>query len=329
MRSSHPWRRRVLQAFCLTLASAALPFAAQAQANYPDRPLRIIVPFTAGGSSDIQGRLLAKYLGQLYNQPVVVENRPGVGGTLGPATMSRTAKPDGYTVALYTLAMLRMPYMQKTSWDPINDFTFILGLSGYTFGFTVRADSPYKTFNEYIEAARKNPGSVDYGSTGVGSSPHLLIEEVAINAKVKLNHVPYKGNADMQQALLGGHVMAQSDATGWDQFVDSGKMRLLVTFGDKRTTRWPDVPTAQELGYKVVSTSPYGLAGPKGMDPAVVKTLHDAFKKALFDPASIEIMKQLNQEPAYRDSADYKAWAQATYVKEKSLIEYLGLMAKD
>lgn len=329
MRSSHPWRRRVLQAFCLTLASAALPFAAQAQANYPDRPLRIIVPFTAGGSSDIQGRLLAKYLGQLYNQPVVVENRPGVGGTLGPATMSRTAKPDGYTVALYTLAMLRMPYMQKTSWDPINDFTFILGLSGYTFGFTVRADSPYKTFNEYIEAARKNPGSVDYGSTGVGSSPHLLIEEVAINAKVKLNHVPYKGNADMQQALLGGHVMAQSDDTGWDQFVDSGKMRLLVTFGDKRTTRWPDVPTAQELGYKVVSTSPYGLAGPKGMDPAVVKTLHDAFKKALFDPASIEIMKQLNQEPAYRDSADYKAWAQATYVKEKSLIEYLGLMAKD
>ena len=243
--------------------------------------------------------------------------------------MSRTAKPDGYTVALYTLAMLRMPYMQKTSWDPINDFTFIIGLSGYTFGFTVRADSPYKTFNEYIEAARQHPGTIDYGSTGVGSSPHLLIEEVAINAKVKLNHVPYKGNADMQQALLGGHVMAQSDATGWDQFVDSGKMRLLVTFGEKRTTRWPDVPTAQELGYKVVSTSPYGMAGPKGMDPAVVKTLHDAFKKALFDPASIEVMKQLNQEPAYCDSADYKAWAQATYVKEKGLIEYLGLMAKD
>jgi tripartite-type tricarboxylate transporter receptor subunit TctC len=111
--------------------------------------------------------------------------------------------------------------------------------------------------------------------------------------------------------------------------VDSGKMRLLVTFGEKRTTRWPDVPTAQELGYKVVSTSPYGLAGPKGMDPAVVKTLHDAFKKALFDPASMDVMKQLNQEPAYRNSQDYKEWAQATYVKEKGLIEYLGLMAKD
>ena len=99
--------------------------------------------------------------------------------------------------------MLRMPYMHKTHWDPINDFTFLIGLSGYTFGFTVRADSPYRTFNDYIEAARKAPGSIDYGSTGAGSSPHLLMEEVARNAGVQLNHVPFKGNADMQQALFG------------------------------------------------------------------------------------------------------------------------------
>src|SRR5690606_37877425 len=118
-------------------------------------------------------------------------------------------------------------------------------------------------------AARQKPGAIDYGSTGVGSSPHLLIEELAINAKVTLTHVPFKGNADMQQALLGGHVMAQSDATGWEQFVETGKMRLLVTFGEKRTKRWPEVPTAQELGYGVTSSSPYGLAGPKGMAPDV------------------------------------------------------------
>ena len=221
-----------------------------------------------------------------------------------------------------------MPYMHKTDWDPIKDFTFIVGLSGYTFGFTVRSDSPYKTFNEYIEAARQKPGAIDYGSTGVGSSPHLLMEEIAINAKVKLTHVPFKGNADLQQALLGGHVMALSDATGWDQFVDSGKMRLLVTFGEKRTERWPDVPTAQELGYGVVSSSPYGLAGPKGMDPAVVRKLHDAFKTALFSEQSMEIMKQLNQEPVYRNSEDYREWAIATYAKDKTLIEHLGLMAK-
>jgi tripartite-type tricarboxylate transporter receptor subunit TctC len=96
--------------------------------------------------------------------------------------------------------------------------------------------------------------------------------------------VPFKGNADLMQALLGGHVMAASDATGWDKFVDAGQMRLLVTFGDQRTKRWPNVPTAKDLGYNVVSNSPYGLVGPKGMDPAVVKALHDAFKKAMDDP---------------------------------------------
>src|SRR5690606_28370489 len=156
----------------------------------------------------------------------------------------------------------------------------------------------------------------------------LLLEEIAINADVKLVHIPFKGNADMQQALLGGHIMAQSDATGWDQFVDSGRMRLLVTFGEERTKRWPDVPTAKELGYGAVSSSPYGLAGPKGMDPAVVKKLHDAFEKALYSQQSMEIMKQLNQEPNYRNSEDYRQWAMETFEKDKALIEHLGLSAR-
>ena len=322
-------RRQCLAALLASTAGViAFSGTAAAQTDFPTKPVTLIVPFPAGGSTDRHLRIVAQEAGKVLGQPVVVENRPGAGGTLGTATMAMTAKPDGYTIALYTLGMLRMPYMQKTSWHPINDFTFITGLSGYTFGFTVRSDSPYKTFNEYIEAARKAPGKIDYGSTGVGSSPHLLIEELAINADVKLNHVPFKGNADMQQALLGGHVMAQSDATGWDTFVDSGKMRLLVTFGEKRTTRWPDVPTAQELGYKVVSVSPYGLAGPKGMDPKVVAKLHDAFKEALYSKPSMDVMQQLNQQPAYRNSADYKAWAESTFAKEKTLIEHLGLMAK-
>jgi tripartite-type tricarboxylate transporter receptor subunit TctC len=224
--------------------------------------------------------------------------------------------------------MLRYPHMQKVNWHPIDDFTFIIGLSGYTFGFTVRADSPYKTFNDYIEAARKQPGKIDYGSTGIGSSPHLLMEELAQHAKVTLTHVPFKGNADLQQALLGGHVSAQSDATGWDKFVDGGQMRLLLTFGETRTKRWPQVPTAKELGYGVVSTSPYGLAAPKGMDAAVVKTLHDAFRKALDDPKHLEVLAQLNQDVWYRSGADYEKWARDAFVKDKALIERLGLAAK-
>jgi len=122
--------------------------------------------------------------------------------------------------------------------------------------------------------------------------------------------------------------MAQSDASGWDKLVESGQLRLLVTFGEKRTKRWPTVPTAQELGYNVVSTSPYGLVGPKGMDPAVVKALHDAFRKAMDEPRHIELLDQLNQDAWYRSGDDYAQWARDTFVKDKALIERLGLAAK-
>jgi tripartite-type tricarboxylate transporter receptor subunit TctC len=319
-------QRRLLLA---ALAGAALAPAVQAQTGpYPNRPVTLIVPWPPGGSTDRHLRVVAELAQKHLGQQIIVTNQPGAGGTLGPGNMALNAKPDGYTIAQYPMGMVRLPHMQKTLWHPVNDFSFIIGVSGYTFGFTVKSVSPFKTFNDYIEAARKNPGKIDYGSTGIGTSPHLLMEELAINAKVKLNHIPFKGNADLQQALLGGHVMAQSDASGWDKFVDGGQMRLLVTFGEQRTKRWPQVPTAQELGYNVVSTSPYGFVGPKGMDPAVVRTLHDAFKKAIDEPKHLEVLDQLNQSMWYRSSEDYAKWAREQYAKDKELIERLGLAAK-
>ncbi|MGE0349415.1 tripartite tricarboxylate transporter substrate binding protein [Hydrogenophaga sp.] len=322
-------RRALLLAATAAAAVAASWGAAHAQAQpYPNRPVTLIVPWPAGGSTDRHLRTLAEIASKHLGQPIVIENRPGAGGTLGPANMAQTAKPDGYTISQFPLGLLRLPHMQKSSWNPLTDFSYIIGVSGYTFGLTVKADSPYKSFNEYIEAARKQPNQINYGSTGTGSSPHLIMEELAGNAKVQLTHVPFKGNADLVAALLGGHVMAQSDASGWDKYVDGGQMRLLVTFGEQRTQRWPDVPTAQELGYGVVSTSPYGLAGPKGMDPAVVKVLHDAFKKAMDDPKHLEVLGQLNQAMWYRSGDDYRKWATETFAKDKALIERLGLSAK-
>ena len=314
----------------LAAGSAALlaPLGTARAQAFPARPITLIVPWPAGGSTDRHLRTLAEIAGKNLGQNIVIENKPGGGGTLGPGQMAMTAKPDGYTLAQLPMGMLRMPHMQKTPWDPLKDFTYILGVSGYTFGFTVRADSPYKTLTDYLDAARKQPGKIDYGSTGIGSSPHLLIEDLALLAKVQLNHVPFKGNADLTQALLGGHVMAMSDASGWDKFVDGGQMRLLATFGDKRTQRWPNVPTAKELGYDIVYASPYGIVGPKGMDPAVVKALHDAFKKAMDDPRHVELLAQLNQDAWYRSGPDYAKWAGETFVKDKALIERLGLAAK-
>ncbi len=309
-------------------AAVLAPFGVARAQAYPSKPITLIVPWPAGGSTDRHLRTLAELAGKNLGQTIVIENKPGGGGTLGPGQMAMTAKPDGYTLAQLPMGMLRMPHMQKTPWDPLKDFTYILGVSGYTFGFTVRADSPYKTLAEYLDAARKAPGKIDYGSTGIGSSPHLLIEDLALQAKVQLNHVPFKGNADLTQALLGGHVMAMSDASGWDKFVDGGQMRLLATFGEKRTQRWPNVPTAKELGHDIVYASPYGIVGPRGMDPAVVKTLHDAFKKAMDDPKHVELLAQLNQDAWYRSGPDYAKWAGEIFVKDKALIERLGLAAK-
>jgi len=318
----------LLAAAALTAALAPWLATPAHAGTFPDHPITLVLPFPAGGPTDRQMRVLAINAAKYLGQPVIVENRPGAGGTLATGQVGLTSKPDGYTIAQYTLGMPRMAHMQHEPWHPLNDFTFIMGVTGYIFGVTVLPDSPYKTFNDYIQAARDKPGTINYGSTGTGSSPHLLMEELALKAKVKLNHVPFKGSPDMQQALLGGHIMAASDASSWDKFVDTGKQRLLVTFGEKRTTHWPDVPTAKELGYDVASTSTYGLAGPKGMDPAVVKVLHDAFKKALFDPETIAVLTQLNQEPDYMTGEAFKQYISTAYTRDKSLIEQLGLAAK-
>jgi tripartite-type tricarboxylate transporter receptor subunit TctC len=320
-------RRRALLAAAAGAAAVLAPFARVRAQAYPSKPITLIVPWPAGGSTDRHLRALAEIAQKHLGTTIVVDNRPGAGGTTGPGNMALNAKPDGYTIAQFPMGMLRIPHMQKVPWNPMTDFTYIIGVSGYTFGFTVRSDSPYKTFNDYIEAARKQPGQINYGSTGVGTSPHLLMEEVSAAAKVQLNHIPYKGNADLQQALLGGHVMAQSDATGWDKFVDAGQMRLLVTFGEQRTKRWPDVPTAKELGYGVVSQSPYGLVAPKGLDPAITRALHDAFKKAMDDPKHLEVLAQLNQDPWYRSGEQYEQWARETFERDRGLIERLGLAA--
>jgi len=192
----------------------------------------------------------------------------------------------------------------------------------------VKSDSPFKSFRDLLDYARAHPGKMSYGSTGTGTSPHLLMEEVSMKTGVQFLHVPFKGNADSTQALLGDHIMAQSDSSGWGRFVDAGQFRLLVTFGRERTKHWPSVPTANDLGLDMVYSSPYGIVGPRGMEPRVVKILHDGFKKALDDPENLKVLDQLDQELWYQSSEDYAKYARETLQRERALIERLGLLAK-
>ena len=306
------------------LALAVGSSAADAQ-GFPARPVTLIVPWPAGGSTDVGMRALASATEKHLGQSIVIENRPGGSGTLAPGQMAAIAKPDGYTLAQIPITVFRFPFMQKTTFDPATDFTYIIGVSGYTFGVVVRADSPWKTFADMLEYAKTHPGEVSYATPGIGSSLHITMEQIGLQRGIQFLHVPYKGSAETSNALLNGQVMATADSTGWAPFVQAGKFRLLVTWGAQRTKQFPDVPTLKELGYGIISNSPYGIAGPKNMDPAVVKSLHDAFKKGLEDPAFVATMEKYDQEPYYMSPADYMSYVKATVAEQKELIEKLGL----
>jgi tripartite-type tricarboxylate transporter receptor subunit TctC len=323
MNPSRISRRRIVQAALASPALAAFP--ALAQEKFPSRPIRLICPWPAGGSTDAVLRALGESAGKTLGQQIVIENKGGAGGMLGAAELVG-ARPDGYTLSQLPHGVFRIPHMQKTSFDTLKDFTWIVCLTGYTFGLVVPADSPIKSVKDLVDYAKANPGKFTYGSTGTGTSPHLAVEEFAQRAGIQLNHIPFKGNAENMQAILGGHIMAASDATGWAPHVESGKLRLLATYGSKRTKRWPTVPTLDELGYKTVSDSPFGVCGPKGMDPAVVKTLHDAFRKTLEDPAVMATFDKYDQTVVYMNTETYTKWARETYAAERATMERLGLV---
>ena len=321
-------KRAVLRtAIIAVIAVIAGPAAFDAHAqNFPVKPIILICPWPAGGSTDLHLRQFAQIAAKYVGQNIVIENRPGASGMLGPGNMTKVSAPDGYTLSQLPVGAFRIPHMQKVDWDPLKDFTYIIGITGYTFGVVVKSDSPFKSLKDLLDYAKANPGKLSYGSTGSGTSPHLLIEELAMKTGVQMLHVPFKGNADSTQALLGGHVMAQSDATGWGRYVDAGTFRLLVTFGEKRT-KW-NAPTAKELGIDIVSYSPYGIVAPKGLDPKITKFLHDAFKKALDDPEHMKVLAQLDQVYWYKSSEDYAKWAAETFKAERGTIERVGLLLK-
>ena len=311
---------RLLGALLIVLTLAP----AQAQ-NFPARPVTLIVPWPAGGTTDVVMRALATATEKHLGQSLVIENRGGAAGTLGPGHMAANAKPDGYTVAQIPITVFRYPFMRKTSFDPAKDFTYVISLTGYTFGVVVRRDAPWKTFSDLLADAKANPGKINYGTPGAGTSLHVTMEQIARQQGIKWTHVPFKGNAESTTALLGGHIAVLADSTGWVQLVNSGELRLLVTWGVGRTKNWPDVPTLQEVGIDIVSNSPFGIAGPAGMDAGVVKVLHDAFKRGMEEPSYREAMAKFDQEPFYLDSADYHAYAMRAIVEEKRLVQELGL----
>jgi len=227
-------RRRLVQLTAATLAAPSLGVFAQSAATaFPSRPVKLLVAFPAGGPTDITMRQLADNAGKILGQPVVVENKPGAGGTL-PAQQLQGAAADGYTVAQIPLGVFRLPYTTKINWDPVKDLSYVINVTGYAFGIVVPTDSPIKSWKDFVAYARANPGKLSYGSTGTLTSPHLTTELIAQKLGLQLNHIPYKGSSELAQAIVGGHIMAAADSTGFAPLVESGKLRVLNTWGEQR-----------------------------------------------------------------------------------------------
>jgi tripartite-type tricarboxylate transporter receptor subunit TctC len=303
--------------------------AAQSAADFPTRPITLIMGWPAGSGIDLWHRAMAEAAGKLLGQPVVVENRTGGSGTIGPAGMAASAKPDGYTISHIPITVFRLSFMQKTSWEPLKDFTYVIHQSGFMFGTIVKADSPFKSWKELIDFARANPGKVTYGTPGAGTSLHIGMEQIALQEGIKWTMVPFKGGPETHAALLGGHVMVAAEGQGWWPHVEAGAERVLAIWTEKRHKRLPDTPTLKELGYPFVFDSPFGLAGPRGMDPAVVKKLHDAFKAAMDDPKAKEIQERYDYATRYMDSATYTKFVAEQVAEQKDVIQKLGLARKE
>jgi tripartite-type tricarboxylate transporter receptor subunit TctC len=311
--------------------TAAVAFApafglalAQAAERFPTRPITLWVPWPAGGGTDLTLRLLAEIAGRKLGQKIIIENRGGAGGTLAMPVLQQAA-PDGYTIAQMPQPVFRAPLLQKLTWDPIRDTTPIIQISGVTFGMVVPMASPFRSVEDVFAFAKAQPDALTVATNGVGTTPHLVLDELFGRRRLQWVHVPYKGTSEQMLAVASGQVMVGVNSNGFAPFVDNGKLRLLVMFGEQRTKRWPGVPTLRELGYGIVATSPYGLAGPRGMAPEVVAVLHDAFKQALFDPAHLAELERYDQEPAYLNTDDYGRAMREAYAAEKRAVDRLGL----
>ena len=316
-RAAAPHRRRGLKALtALAGATALWPLGATAQA-FPTRPVTLVIPFPPGSATDAMGRAMAVSAAKALGQNIIVTNQPGAAGTLAAGSLAVSGNPDGYTVAIVPASLFRVPHVSKVSYDPIKDLTYIMNFSGYTFALVVPQDSPWKSLGEFIAYARANPGKVSVGASGTGSSGHVATHFLSQKSGAEITFVPF----------MGGHINAVIDG-GWAQIEKQAKGRVLAMFSDRRLPRLPDVPTAREAGFDVVTSSPIGLVGPKGMDPKVVKVLHDAFKVSLADPQYRRMLELYDLADAYMPGDEYHRLAARMFVDEKRNVEVLGLKAQ-
>ncbi|HMN79196.1 MAG TPA: tripartite tricarboxylate transporter substrate binding protein [Burkholderiaceae bacterium] len=288
-------RRRFVRTTVALAAAAGLPAPARSQSPaWPGKPLRVVVTFPPGGSSDIVARLIAPGLSERLGQPVVVENRPGAGATIGAAEVARAA-PDGYTFMLSNTAPISLsPFMlDKSPYDPVAGFTHIGYIGSVPNAFVVHPSVPAKTLPEFVAWAKQQKDPINYGSGGVGSIGHIVGQLLEGQAGIRLTHVGYKGSSPMHSDLVGGTILFAVDTLPQNlPFMKTGRLRLLAVTSPKRSPMAQELPTVIEAGYpKLVAENFFGLSAPAGLPRTIVDAMHRHLTAALKEPKVIRTLE--------------------------------------
>lgn len=280
----------VLIVFAVGLLATIMTEAAE----YPDRPITMLIQFGAGSTTDILHRKLADEASKILGQPIVCVNKAGGGGTIAIGEVVRS-KPDGYTIGVANLpALAIMPNMQPVPYDPLKDINHICGTSPYEYGLYVKPDSPWKTFQEFIEYFKARPGELIYGSTGVGTSNHIIMVRIAKENGIKMKHVVFKGDSELVAAILGGHIHAAvSGPAHLVPQAKAGQIRILIVTSKDRWPYMPELPTLMEAGYKFYQFSYMSLIAPPKTPEPIRTKLEDVFRQVLQKP---EIKKELSEK---------------------------------
>jgi len=316
------------KAFVLVGLAFILLFAngGPSQEVYPSRPVTFIVPFPPGGSTDLGYRLLTKEAEKHLGQPIVVVNKPGGGGTVGVSAIA-SAKPDGYTIGQSPSGgfLAIMPHIEKIPYHPIRDLRYIMQFAELNFGVLVKADSSFKNFKDLISYARQNPKKLTYGTNAPNSISNLIMEQIAKKEGVQMTHIPFKGSAEYQTALLGGHVLFVVGEFNYS-YLEGGQARVLLFLGEKRSEEYPQVPVVKDLGYDIPCPVYNGVAGPKGLPDEIARKLEEAFTKGMKEPAFVKGMKDLHVMLLHRNSKEVTEWAAYNYELFGKILKEMGLV---
>lgn len=312
--------------FLFTLFCPVLGFSQ----DFPTKPITIYCGFEAGATTDLTARALAEAGQKILGVPVVVENKAGGGSTVA-ASLVASKKPDGYTLAVVASSAMDVRHiMLAPPYNPAKDFTFLMVYGNYVGGICVLKESPFKTLNDLLDHARKNPGALSYSSSGIGANQQLAVDYLAKQAKVSFKHVPFKGGAPASTALIGKHVDFTAGAGIHLNYVKQGIFRMLaVTSAEERDPEFPDVPSLKDLGYQDLPPQQYLLLAPKGLPAPISKKLEDSFRQAVHSAEFKKVMKNLSVPFSFKDRRQLEADFPGTYKFYADLLKEIGIKTKE